>query len=90
MVTPSPEQNAAAQQASGRQIEPKKQRSPKRRKTKSEWQLNQRQFEQNCSQEISHILPQEPADVFNMGEEPSVSHLQLPMRNKQEDNRSCT
>ena len=27
--------------------EPKKQRSPRRRKTRSDWQLNQRQYEQN-------------------------------------------
>ena len=91
---PSPGYNAAVQQVPDRQSEPKKQRSPRRRKTRSDWQLNQRQFEQNQSQEISHILPQETAvpDAFNMGEEPNVSYLQLPVRNRaqQEDIRLCT
>ena len=81
MFTPSPGHNVVSQQVQDRQMsEPKKQRSLRRRKTRSDWQLNQRQFEQNWSQEISHILPQEPVvpEVFNMGEEPSVSYLQLP------------
>ena len=92
--TPSPLHNAVPHQVPERQIsEPKKQRGPRRRKTRSDWQLNQRQFEQNQSQEIAHILQQEPMvpEVFNMGEEPSVSYLQLPTRNRfqQEDNRLC-
>ena len=70
------------------QEKPKKQRSPKREKTRSEWTLNQRQFNQNKSQEISNISPQEQLNVFN-GEEPSVSYLQLPVK-KKEDNRFCT
>ena len=71
----------------GGQSESKKQRSPRGRKTKSEWQLNQRQFDQNRSQEISHISPREQVNVFNT-EEPSVSYLQLPTR--KENNRLCT
>ena len=55
---------------------------------KSEWTLNQRQFDQSKIQEISHISPREHVNVFN-GEEPSVSYLQLPVRRK-EENRFCT
>ena len=55
------------------QKQPKRQRSP-RKKKKSEWTLNQRQFDQNKTQEISHISPREHLNVFN-GEEPSVSYL---------------
>ena len=76
MFTPSPGHNTLPQQVPEKQMsKPKKKRSPRRRKTKSDWQLNQRQFKQNRSQ-ISHILPQEPIvpEVFNMGEEPSVSY----------------
>ena len=95
MLTPPPGKNAFPQLVPERHVsKPKKQRSPRRRKARSEWQLNQRQFEQNQSQEISHILPQEPIvpEVFNVGEEPSVSYLQLPTRNRlqQEDNQLCT
>ena len=77
MFTPPPGQHEVVQGVTGRQSEPKKQRSPRRRKTKSE--LNQRQFKQNKSQEISHISPREQVNVFNT-EEPSVSYLQLPIR----------
>ena len=70
----------------GIQEQPKCQRSP-RRKKKSEWTLNQRQFEHSKTQEISHILPGEQLNVFN-GEE-SVSYLQLPIK-KKEENRFCT
>ena len=66
------------QGAVGNQEQPKRQRSP-RKKKKSEWTLNQRQFEQNKIQEISHISPRERLNVFN-GEEPSVSYLQLPVK----------
>ena len=45
--TPSPGHNAVPQQVQDRRSEPKKQRSPRRRKTRSDWQLNQRQFDQN-------------------------------------------
>ena len=41
MFTPPPRQSETAQGAIGKQSEPKKQRSPKKRKTRSEWQLNQ-------------------------------------------------
>ena len=58
------------------------------KKNKSEWTLNQRQFDQNKTQEISHISPREHLNVFN-GEEPSVSYLQLPVKRK-EENRFCT
>ena len=81
-----PPQQYQAQGASGIQDEPKKQ-SPRRRKAKGEWKLNQKQFDQNKSQEISHISSREQINVFNV-EEPSVSYLQLPMK-KQEDNRFC-
>ena len=75
------------QSAEGRQEQLKRQRSP-RKKKRSEWTLNQRQFDQNKTQEISHISPREHLNVFN-GEEPSVSYLQLPVKRK-EENRFCT
>ena len=87
--TPLQGQHEAVQGATGKQSEPKKQRSPRRRKTKKEWQLNQRQFEQNKTQEISHISPGEQVSVFSM-EQPSMSYLQLPTRVAQEDNKLCT
>ena len=70
----------------GIQEQPKHQRSP-RKKKKSEWTLNQRQFEHSKTQEISHILPGEQLNVFN-GEE-SISYLQLPIK-KKEENCFCT
>ena len=86
--TPIGEQPVAQMQGTaGSQEQPKRQRSP-RKKKKSEWTLNQRQFDQNKTQEISHILPREHLNVFN-GEEPSVSYLQLPVKRK-EENRFCT
>ena len=42
------------QGTAGSQEHPKRQRSPRKRK-RSEWTLNQRQFDQNKIQEISHI-----------------------------------
>ena len=53
-------------------------------------QLNQEQFEQNRSQEISHIQLQELVvsegsqanPLFNVGKEASSSYLQLPTRNR--------
>ena len=75
------------QSAAGNQGQPKRQRSIKKKK-KSEWTLNQRQFDQNKMQEISHISPREHMNVFN-GEEPNVSYLQLPVKRK-EENRFCT
>ena len=71
----------------GSQEQPKRQRSP-RKKKKSEWTLNQRQLDQSKTQEISHISPREHLNVFN-GEEPSVSYLQLPVKRK-EENCFCT
>ena len=68
------------------QEQPKRQRSPRKKKG-SEWTLNQRQFDHSKTQEISHILPGERFNVFN-GEE-SESYLQLPVKKKQE-NRFCT
>ena len=86
--TPFGEQQVPQMQSTvGNQEQPKGQRSP-RKKKKSEWTLNQRQFEQNKMQEISHISPREHLNVFN-GEEPSVSYLQLPVKRK-EENRFCT
>ena len=86
--TPFGEQQVLQEQgAVGNQEQPKGQRSP-RKKKKSEWTLNQRQFDQNKTQEISHISPRECFNVFN-GEEPSVSYLQLPVKRRQE-NRFCT
>ena len=86
--TPFGEQQVPQMQgAVGNQEQPKRQRSP-RKKKKSEWTLNQRQFEQNKTQEISHISPREHLNVFN-GEEPSVSYLQLPVK-RREENRFCT
>ena len=75
------------QGVAGSQEQPKRQRSPRKKKN-SEWTLNQRQFDQNKTQEISHILPGEHLNVFN-GEEPSVSYLQLPVKRK-EENCFCT
>ena len=86
--TPFGEQQVPQMQGTvGNQEQPKRQRSP-RKKKKSEWTLNQRQFEQNKMQEISHISPRERLNVFN-GEEPSVSYLQLPVK-RREENRFCT
>ena len=86
--TPFEEQQVPQMQgAAGNQEQPKRQRSP-RKKKKSEWTLNQRQFEQNKMQEISHISPRECLNVFN-GEEPSVSILQLPVK-RREENHFCT
>ena len=75
------------QGAVGNQEQPKRQRSP-RKKNKSEWTLNQRQFDQNKTEEISHISPRERLNVFS-GEEPSVSYLQLPVK-RREENCFCT
>ena len=55
---------------------------------RSEWTLNQRQFDQNKTQEISHISPREHLNVLN-GDEPSVLYLQLPVK-KKEENHYCT
>ena len=86
--TPFGEQQVPQEQgAVGNQEQPKGQRSP-RKKKKSEWTLNQRQFDQNKTQEISNISPREHLNVFN-GEEPSVSYLQLPVKRRQE-NHFCT
>ena len=74
------------QGVTGIQEHPKPQRGP-RKKTYSEWTLNQKQFDHSKTQEISHILPGEHLNVFN-GEE-SVSYLQLPVK-KKEENRFCT
>ena len=74
------------QGATGIQEQPKRQRSPRKKKN-SEWNLNQRQFDHSKTQEISHILPGEQLNVFN-GEE-SVSYLQLPVK-KKEENHFCT
>ena len=88
MFTPLREQQTSQMQgAAWRQEQPKKQRSP-RKKMRSEWTLNQRQFDQNKTQEISHISPREHLNVFN-GDEPSVSYLQLPVK-KKEENHFCT
>ena len=81
------QQMPRVQGAAGSQEQPKQQRSPRKKKN-SEWTLNQRQFDQNKTQEISHILPGEHLNVFN-GEEPSVSYLPLPVK-KKEENRFCT
>ena len=89
LITFSPvveEQVPFVQGATGIQEQPKRQRSPRKKKN-SEWTLNQRQFDHSKTQEISHILPGEQLNVFH-GEE-SVSYLQLPVK-KKEDNRFCT
>ena len=79
--TPFGEQQVPqVQGAVGNKEQPIRQRSP-RKKKKSEWTLNQRQFDQNKTQEISHISPRERLNMFN-GEEPSVSYLQLPVKKK--------
>ena len=86
--TPIVEQQVPqVQGAAGIQEQPKRQRSPRKKKN-SKWILNQRQFDQSKTQEISHILPGEQLNVFN-GEEPSVSYLQLLVK-KKEENRFCT
>ena len=89
LITFSPvveQQVPALQGATGIQEQPKRQRSPRKKKG-SEWTLNQRQFDHSKTQEISHILPGEQLNVFN-GEE-SVSYLQLPVK-KKEENHFCT
>ena len=80
------QQVPSVQGATGFQEQPKRQRSPRKKKS-SEWALNQRQFDHSKTQEISHILPGEQLNVFN-GED-SESYLQLPVKKKQE-NRFCT
>ena len=80
------QQVPALQGATGVQEQPKRQRSPRKKKG-SEWTLNQRQFDHSKTQEISHILPGEQLNMFN-GEE-SVSYLQLPVK-KKDQNRYCT
>ena len=86
--TPIGEQQVPqVQGAAGSQEQPKQQRSPRKKKN-SEWTLNQRQFDQSKTQEISHILPGEHLNVSN-GEEPSVLYLQLPVKRK-EENCFCT
>ena len=81
--TPIGEQQVPqVQGAAGSQEQPKQQSSPRKKKN-SEWTLNQRQFDQSKTQEISHILPGEHLNVFN-GEEPSVSYLQLSVKRKEE------
>ena len=85
--TPTVEQQVPSVQGeTGIQEQPKRQRSPRKKKN-SEWTLNQRQFDPSKTQEISHILPGEQLNVFN-GEE-SVLYLQLPVK-KKEENRFCT
>ena len=89
MITFTPiveQQVPSVQGATGIQEQPKRQRSPRKKKN-SEWKLNQRQFDHSKTQEISHILPGEQLNVFN-GEE-SVSYLQLPVK-KKEENHFCT
>ena len=79
LITFSPvveQQVPLVQGATGFQEQPKRQRSPRKKKN-SEWTLNQRQFDHSKNQEISHILPGEQLSVFN-GEE-SVLYLQLPV-----------
>ena len=87
LITFTPIVEQQVQGAAGIQEQPMQQRSP-RKKRNSEWALNQRQFDQSKTQEISHILPGEHLNVFN-GEEPSVSYLQLPVKRK-EENLFCT
>ena len=80
--TPIIEQQVpAVQGAMGIQEQAKRQRSPRKKKN-SEWILNQRQFDQSKTQEISHILPGKQLNVFN-GEE-SILYLQLPIKRKEE------
>ena len=89
LITFSPvveHQVLAVQGDTGIQEQPKRQRSPQKKKG-SEWTLNQRQFDHNKTQDISHILPGEQLNVFN-GEE-SMSYLQLPIK-KKEEKRFCT
>ena len=89
LITFSPvveQQVPLVQEAKGVQVQPKQQRSPRKKKG-SEWTLNQRQFDHGKTQEISHILPGGQLNVFP-GEE-SLSYLQLPVK-KKEDNRFCT
>ena len=89
LITFSPvveQQVPSVQGATGFQEQPKRQRSPRKKKN-SEWTLNQRQFDHSKTQEISHILPGEQLNVFHREE--SVSYLQLPVK-KKEDNRLCT
>ena len=50
------QQVPAVQGATGIHEQPKRQRSPRKKKG-SEWTLNQRQFDHSKTQEISHILP---------------------------------
>ena len=90
MITFTPiveQQVPPVQGMTGIQEQPKRQRSPRKKKN-LEWTLNQRQFDPSKTQEISHILPGEHLNMFN-GEEPSMLYLQLPVKRK-EQNRFCT
>ena len=67
LITFSPvveQQVPALQGATGVQEQPKRERSPRKKKG-SEWTLNQRQFDHSKTQEISHILPGEQLNMFN-------------------------
>ena len=77
------------QEVQREQVEPIKQKIPRNRKQRSEWSLNQRQFDQNKQQEISHILLVDQVNVFN-SEEPSMLYLQLTTRKTTEGNRLCS
>ena len=79
---------AASTSSTGCGRDPRTTQTTEKKKKNSEWTLNQRQFDQNKTQEISHILPGEHLNVFN-GEEPSVSYLPLPVKRK-EKNRFYT
>ena len=50
---------------------PKEQRTPKKKSRNNEWNLNQRQFNQNKPQELSHISPLDQATIYNT-EKPSI------------------
>ena len=86
--TPPPRQRGL-QGTTERQQEPKKQRTHRKKKHKGDWTLNQRQFDQNKQQEISHISPVDQINILNT-EEPSVSYLQLPIRKMTVENRLCS
>ena len=86
--TPPPRQRSVQETTERQQQQkPKEQRTPRKKSHNNEWNLNQRQFDQNKPQELSHIFPLNQANVYKT-EEPSMSYLQLPTR-KDTDNKFC-
>ena len=87
--TPPPGQRSLQETTERQQQQkPKEQRTPKKKSRNNEWNLNQRQFDQNKPQELSHISPLDQANIYNT-EESSMLYLQFPTR-RDTDSRLCS